>query len=174
MYLLFIILYPNTRESPEQKAYRKKKKSEKFTRTETNHRVMTKAQRAMWEREVEEAPRIITEMTRSEWREKENIEFIQNNEDFELIVEEISPSPKKGKNPNGAVPRFSIMASSPNSSSISMYSSGNCSLLQPTSRYSIGLTPENAVRSNRSSRSSRRPSPLQLSFDQNRTTREYY
>lgn len=102
--------------------YHKKKRTEKFVRSETNHRVMTKAELAGWEKEVERAhpdnpktcggagstaiPGIALKadpLHRSALlREKENVDFILNNETFELAEEEISPAPEHNKKRHGA------------------------------------------------------------------------
>jgi hypothetical protein len=103
----------DTRKNAATIGYKRKRK-EKYKCTATNHRIKTKVQLTQWEREAEEEKQSATttqEVLRSKMREKENVAFIQNNENFELAEEVKGKSPQV---PNGKGGRpFSLSLLSP-------------------------------------------------------------
>lgn len=147
--------------------YHKKKRTEKFVRSETNHRVMTKAELAQWEKEAElkdgekqrKLPVIDLNVRTALLREKENVEFILNNETFELAEEEISPLPKVK---SAGVPRsplrldLDISVINPGNNLLSVSTIGSTSIIDPLTPSTADISlivPSGSIRS-RSSRAS--------------------
>mgnify|MGYP007114661359 CR=1 FL=1 len=123
---------------------------------------MIKVEQTSWEREEQikkKQEEVLAvkqrETTRSQMREKENIDFIHSNENFELDVEEQSaPAEKVPSTPtNTSNLRLIFLKSLQSFSSIS--------LVVPTKKYSYGETPRVTTKTP-TNRQALRPRPLQV------------